>query len=208
MTKKELEKLIIDKVSDYNHGIFLYIDGLPLISNYYKYELMKDLFSQFPDLNNKKFLEVGCNIGMQSFLLKKIFPNIKLTSVEREKESFDIAQLINKYLDTDINFINIDVSDLDVSNFDYIFESRIAGDVKNFFNTFTHLYSTASDNANFLLLYPETNKKFNIKSKAKQQYENIFKTINLLEDYQLIDRKIILTKVSNIRRVIKNYGII
>lgn len=71
-------------------------------------------------------LEVGCDCGFVTTFLAKIFPEKKITAIDRCAEGIAIAQKNAEKLGvTNIEFINADVKDMAGRTFDTVFSMRV-----------------------------------------------------------------------------------
>lgn len=97
-------------------------DGILYLINYIK------------DNNIKNILEIGSAIGYSSIMMASINSDIRITTIERDKDRYDLAvSNIKKYnLDNQINIIYGDAVDTDITGmYDLIFIDAAKG--KNIF---------------------------------------------------------------------------
>lgn len=97
-------------------------DGILYLINYIKYN------------NIKNILEIGSAIGYSSIMMASINSDIRITTIERDKDRYDLAvSNIKKYnLDKQINIIYGDAVDTDITGmYDLIFIDAAKG--KNIF---------------------------------------------------------------------------
>lgn len=102
-------------------------DGILYLLNYIK------------DNEIKNILEIGSAIGYSSIMMANISKDIKVTTIERDKERYDIAvSNISKYnLNKQINIIYGDACDVELNGkFDLIFIDAAKGKNIFFFNKF------------------------------------------------------------------------
>lgn len=77
------------------------------------------------DMKNKKLLHLQCHIGTDSISLS--YEGAKVTGVDFSKESIDAAKKLAKELNTDINFIESNIYDIEKKleeKFDIVFTSK------------------------------------------------------------------------------------
>lgn len=97
-------------------------DGILYLINYIK------------ENNIKNILEIGSAIGYSSIMMANINSDIRITTIERDKDRYDLAvSNIKKYnLDKQINIIYVDAVDTDITGmYDLIFIDAAKG--KNIF---------------------------------------------------------------------------
>ena len=97
-------------------------DGILYLINYIK------------EINIKNILEIGSAIGYSSIMMASINSDIRITTIERDKDRYDLAVFnIKKYnLDKQINIIYGDAVDTDITGmYDLIFIDAAKG--KNIF---------------------------------------------------------------------------
>lgn len=102
-------------------------DGILYLCNYIK------------ENNIKSILEIGSAIGYSSIMMASIDKEIRVTTIEKDTERYNIAvSNINKYnLNNQINIIQGDACDIDfTSKFDLIFIDAAKGKNTFFFNKF------------------------------------------------------------------------
>lgn len=89
--------------------------------------------------NIKNILEIGSAIGYSSIMMAMVDDNIRVTTIERDKDRYDIAiSNIKKYnLDGRINIIYGDACDVEIKgNYDLIFIDAAKGKNTYFFEKF------------------------------------------------------------------------
>ena len=89
--------------------------------------------------NIKSILEIGSAIGYSSIMMALVDSNIKITTIEKDKERYDIAvSNINKFnLSDRITILNEDALVSDIKDkFDLIFIDASKGNNINFFNKY------------------------------------------------------------------------
>lgn len=102
-------------------------DGLEYLCNYIK------------EYNVKSILEIGTAIGYSAIVMASIDKSIKITTIERDSERYQLAiNNVKKYhLDNQINIIYGDASLVEVSGeFDLIFIDASKGHNIEFFNRY------------------------------------------------------------------------
>ena len=102
-------------------------DGILYLINYIK------------ENNIKNILEIGSAIGYSSIMMASINSDIRITTIERDKDRYDLAvSNIKKYnLDKQINIIYGDAVDTDITGmYDLIFIDASKGNNINFFNKY------------------------------------------------------------------------
>ena len=103
-------------------------DGIEFLTNYIK------------ENNIKNILEIGSAIGYSAIKMALVDSNIKVTTIERDKERYDIAvKNINNFnLNNQINIILGDALETEISGeFDLIFIDASKGNNINFFNKYS-----------------------------------------------------------------------
>lgn len=91
--------------------------------------------------NIKNILEIGSAIGYSSIMMAKVDKDIKVTTIEKDKERYDIAvSNINKYnLNNQINIIYGDATETQIEGmYDLIFIDAAKGKNTFFFEKFKH----------------------------------------------------------------------
>jgi len=119
---EELEKYAKD-----NNVPIMMKDGIEYLCNYIK------------ENNIKSILEIGSAIGYSSIKMALVNEDINVTTIERDKERYDIAvSNINKFnLDNRINIINADATEVEIKGkYDLIFIDASKGGNIVFFNKF------------------------------------------------------------------------
>lgn len=102
-------------------------DGILYLLNYIK------------ENNIKSILEIGSAIGYSSIMMANVNDNIKITTIERDKERYDIAVAnIKKYnKENQINIIYGDATETEITgNYDLIFIDAAKGKNIFFFEKF------------------------------------------------------------------------
>ncbi len=102
-------------------------DGILYLINYIK------------ENNIKNILEIGAAIGYSSIMMASISSDIKVTTIERDKDRYDLAVAnIKKYnLDNQINIIYGDAVDTDITGmYDLIFIDAAKGKNTFFFEKY------------------------------------------------------------------------
>lgn len=102
-------------------------DGILYLCNYIK------------ENNIKNILEIGSAIGYSSIMMASISNDIKVTTIERDKDRYEVAvSNVHKYhLEDRINIIYGDACDIEINNnFDLIFIDAAKGKNTYFFEKF------------------------------------------------------------------------
>lgn len=102
-------------------------DGILYLTNYIKENKVKDI------------LEIGSAIGYSSIMMAKVDKNIRVTTIEKDKDRYMVAvSNINKYnLNEQIEIINKDATEVEFDKkFDLIFIDASKGKNTLFFNKF------------------------------------------------------------------------
>ena len=97
------------------------------------------LIDYIKENNIKNILEIGSAIGYSSIMMASIRDNIKVTTIEKDKERYDVAVAnINKYnLNNQINILYGDACEVELNDkFDLIFIDAAKGKNAFFFNKF------------------------------------------------------------------------
>ena len=172
-------------------------DGIDFLTNYIKQN------------NIKNILEIGSAIGYSAIKMALVSEDIKITTIERDKERFDIAvNNINKFnLNDRINIINADALNVELNNkYDLIFIDAAKSQYIKFFEKFEKNLNKngviVSDNLSFHGLVEDESKTNN--RNTKQLVRKIRKYIEYLKDnpnykttfYQLGDGVAISIKTS------------
>lgn len=121
---KELEEYAkeLEEYAKINNIPIMQKDGILYLINYIK------------ENNIKNILEIGSAIGYSSIMMANINSDIRITTIERDKDRYDLAvSNIKKYnLDKQINIIYGDAVDTDITGmYDLIFIDAAKG--KNIF---------------------------------------------------------------------------
>ena len=121
---KELEEYAkeLEEYAKINNIPIMQKDGILYLINYIK------------ENNIKNILEIGSAIGYSSIMMASINSDIRITTIERDKDRYDLAVFnIKKYnLDKQINIIYGDAVDTDIAGmYDLIFIDAAKG--KNIF---------------------------------------------------------------------------
>lgn len=112
----------LEKYAKINNIPIMQKDGILYLINYIK------------ENNIKNILEIGSAIGYSSIMMASINSDIRITTIERDKDRYDLAVFnIKKYnLDKQINIIYGDAVDTDITGmYDLIFIDAAKG--KNIF---------------------------------------------------------------------------
>ena len=112
----------LEEYAKINNILIMQKDGILYLINYIK------------ENNIKNILEIGSAIGYSSIMMASINSDIRITTIERDKDRYDLAVFnIKKYnLDKQINIIYGDAVDTDITGmYDLIFIDAAKG--KNVF---------------------------------------------------------------------------
>lgn len=150
-------------------------DGIEFLINYIK------------ENNIKNILEIGSAIGYSALKMALVNDDIKITTIERDKDRFDIAvQNINNFnLNDRINIINEDALEIELSDkYDLIFIDAAKSQYIKFFEKFDKNLKTngviVSDNLSFHGLVEDDSKTNN--RNTKQLVKKIRKYIDYLKE--------------------------
>ena len=149
-------------------------DGIDFLTNYIK------------ENNIKNILEIGSAIGYSAIKMALVSSDIKVTTIERDKDRYDIAiNNINKFnLSDRINIINDDALDIDLNDkYDLIFIDAAKAQYIKFFEKFDKNLKKngviVSDNLSFHGLVEDDSKTNN--RNTKQLVKKIRKYIEYLK---------------------------
>ena len=169
-------------------------DGIEFLCNYIK------------ENNIKSILEVGSAIGYSSIMMALVDENIKITTIEKNKERYDIAvSNINKFnLNDRITILNEDALNSNiVDKFDLIFIDASKGNNINFFNKYKYNLNKKgviiTDNLSFhgLVENPnliETKNQRGIVNKIKIYLEFLDNNNEFITEYVSVGDKISISK--------------
>ena len=150
-------------------------DGIEFLVNYIK------------ENNIKNILEIGSAIGYSAIKMALVDDDIKITTIERDKERYDIAlNNINLFnLQDRINIINHDALNIELSDkYDLIFIDAAKSQYIKFFEKFDKNLNTngviVSDNLSFHGLVEDDSKTNN--RNTKQLVRKIRKYIDYLKE--------------------------
>ena len=117
----------LEKYAKENRIPIMQKDGIEYLCNYIK------------NNNIKNILEIGSAIGYSAIKMAQIDPNIKITTIEKDKERYNIAvQNIKKFnLENRIDLILNDALNIDINKkYDLLFIDASKGNNIDFFNKF------------------------------------------------------------------------
>lgn len=117
----------LEKYAKENKIPIMQKDGILYLTNYIK------------ENNIKNILEIGSAIGYSAIMMARLDKNIKVTTIEKDKDRYNIAvDNINKYhLNDQINIIYGDATEINTTDtFDLIFIDASKGKNTFFFNKF------------------------------------------------------------------------
>ena len=150
-------------------------DGIEFLTNYIK------------ENNIKNILEIGSAIGYSAIKMASVSSDIKVTTIERDKERYDLAvKNINDFnLSNQITIINADALFIDLSDtFDLIFIDAAKAQYIKFFEKFDKNLKVngviVSDNLSFHGLVLDDSKTHN--RNTKQLVKKIRKYIEYLKE--------------------------
>lgn len=150
-------------------------DGIEFLTNYIK------------ENNIKNILEIGSAIGYSAIKMASVSSDIKVTTIERDKERYDLAvKNINDFnLSNQITIINADALFIDLSDtFDLIFIDAAKAQYIKFFEKFDKNLKVngviVSDNLSFHGLVLDDSKTHN--RNTKQLVKKIRKYIKYLKE--------------------------
>jgi len=160
-------------------------DGIEYLCNYIK------------ENNIKSILEVGSAIGYSSIKMALVSSNIRITTIEKDKNRYDIAvNNINKFnLSDRITILNEDALESNIKGmFDLIFIDASKGNNINFFNKYKNILNEngviITDNLSFHGLVEDSSL---IKSKNQRGIVNKINTyLEFLENNKEFDTIYIL----------------
>lgn len=165
----------IEKYAKDNNVPIMQKDGIEFLTKYIK------------ENNIKTILEIGTAIGYSSIKMALVNDDVKVTTIERDEERFDIAiKNINEFkLNDRINVIYSDAFDVDLTDkYDLIFIDAAKAQYIKFFEKFEKNLSNngviVSDNLSFHGLVEDDSKTSN--RNTKQLVRKIRKYINYLKD--------------------------
>ena len=118
----------IEKYAKDNNVPIMLPDGIEYLTRFIK------------DNNIKSVLEIGTAIGYSAIKMALVNDDIKVTTIERDKERYDIAlsNISNFNLDNRINVIYGDAMDVEVDGlYDLIFIDASKGHSIDFFNKYS-----------------------------------------------------------------------
>ena len=176
---------MVEKIEKY-----AYINNIPIIQK----EGLEFIISYIKNNNIKNILEIGSAIGYSAINFALINDDIKVTTIERDKDRFNLAvsNIRELGLNDKIKIYNIDAFDYcDKNNYDMIFIDAAKAQYIKFFEKFKNNLNKngviISDNLKFhgLVEHPEmTNNK-----NTKQLVKKIRNYIEFLENNKEFDTK-------------------
>ena len=193
----------LEKYAKENRIPIMQKDGIEYLCNYIK------------NNNIKNILEIGSAIGYSAIKMAQIDPNIKITTIEKDKERYNIAvQNIKKFnLENRIDLILNDALNIDINKkYDLLFIDASKGHNIDFFNKFkNNLLGNGviiTDNLSFHGLVE--NEELAITKNQKGLVKKIKKYIDFLDTNREFNTKYVSVgdKISiSIRKEVKdNYG--
>lgn len=107
------------------------------------------ILSLFPDLTNKKILDLGCGKGENCVIFSKMGAE-EVVGVEPSARLLEIANNTNKY--SNISYINIDTNEIDKldDKYDIIFSSLQVHFIKDFGQMLKNIYGLLKENGYFI----------------------------------------------------------
>ena len=193
----------LEKYAKENRIPIMQKDGIEYLCNYIK------------NNNIKNILEIGSAIGYSAIKMAQVDPNIKITTIEKDKERYSIAiQNIKKFnLENRIDLILDDALNIDINKkYDLLFIDASKGHNIDFFNKFKNNILEngviITDNLSFHGLVE--NEKLAITKNQKGLVKKIKKYIDFLDTNREFNTKYVSVgdKISiSIRKEVKdNYG--
>ena len=165
----------IEEYAFHNNIPIMQKDGIEFLTNYIK------------ENNIKNILEIGSAIGYSAIKMALVSDDIKVTTIERDKERFDIAlENINNFnLNDRINIINEDALNTELTDtYDLIFIDAAKSQYIKFFEKFDKNLNIngviVSDNLSFHGLVEDESKTNN--RNTKQLVRKIRKYIDYLKE--------------------------
>ena len=165
----------IEKYAHNNNIPIMQKDGIEFLTNYIK------------ENNIKNILEIGSAIGYSAIKMALVSDDINVTTIERDKERFDIAlQNINNFnLNNRINIIYGDALEIELTDkYDLIFIDAAKSQYIKFFEKFDKNLNIngviVSDNLSFHGLVDDESKTNN--RNTKQLVRKIRKYIDYLKE--------------------------
>ena len=70
-----------------------------------RYVAMNEIFGQVELTRKSRVMEVGCNTGFLSFILKRQHPDVVVLAVDKSDKQIRMNELVKKLLSTDVRFI-------------------------------------------------------------------------------------------------------
>lgn len=70
-----------------------------------RYVAMSEIFGEFDLARKSRVMEVGCNTGFLSFILKRRHPELEVLAVDKSTKQIRMNELVKKLLGTDVRFI-------------------------------------------------------------------------------------------------------
>ncbi len=190
----------IENYASINNIPIMQKDGITYLENYIK------------ENNIKKILEIGSAIGYSAIKMALVNKNIKITTVERDKNRYDIAvKNINDFkLDNQINIILNDALYLDIKGkYDLIFIDAAKAQNIKFFEKYKNNLSDngviITDNLNFHGLTT------NIENIQSKNLKSLVKKINNYKEFLINNQEFKTTfidvgdGISISKKNVKNY---
>ena len=173
MVRIRIESL--EEFASVNNIPIMQRDGIEFLTNYIR------------ENNIKNILEIGSAIGYSAIKIASISSDIKVTTIERDKERYDLAvkNIKNFNLSDQINIINGDALFIDLEDtFDLIFIDAAKAQYIKFFEKFDKNLKVngvvISDNLSFHGLVLDDSKTHN--RNTKQLVKKIRKYIEYLKE--------------------------
>lgn len=172
--------LDLEKYAEYNNIPIMQKDGIEFLTKYIK------------DNNIKNILEIGSAIGYSAIKMAKVSDDIKVTTIERDKERYNLAVTnINKFnLNTRIDIILDDALNIELNDkYDLIFIDAAKSQYIKFFLKFDKNLNSGgvvvTDNLSFHGLVEDDSKTNN--RNTKQLVRKIRKYIEFLKENKNYD---------------------
>lgn len=162
-----------------------------------EYLQVKKCFSKLPDLNGKTVAEIGCNFGMNSFIISEQFPRMKLYAFDVKNRNIEMANLILEYYTAcdnyyDITFHTDDFKKIDYADFDWVIISYYGN---NYYDLLLKIFLLKRKNfhGKIILRYPFWDKNGRKRYSRKYVKKTVDKTLKNLDCELITDELIIIT---------------
>ena len=182
--------------------VYASINNIPIMQK----DGIEYLCKYIKDNNIRNILEIGSAIGYSSIMMAKVNDNIRVTTIERDLDRYELAvSNIKKYnLDDRINIIYGDACDIEVDgNYDLIFIDAAKGKNTFFFEKFKNNLNKdgviITDNLSFHGLVEnedlvKTKNQKGIVNKIKSYIDFLDNNIEFITTYIEVGDKISISK--------------